>query len=316
MALVAQSEPAHQPTQVWGMARKSGATTLSFTILASRHAIAHALVIKSALSVAELAGYTDLLVAVSSIGDTESRRRFQRELGSFFKKNAHLIEPELGRLGAASPEAAYKEVLSRGGELATRLPKPIDSLSENSRKTMVDSLHLFESLKIQYQLEAHLPSTSSVHAELLFAVSGVNKKGAREVIATGGRLDELMKKREKSPIGHAVGMSLTVPEQLDISEPDAELSCFVVHVGDAAKLKAFTVMDALWRANIAVQEALMADSMRDQMDRAKKLGAKYIAIIGQREALDNTVIVRNVATGIQGPIPLDKLAGAVSRATR
>ena len=179
---------------------------------------------------------------------------------------------------------------------------------------MVDTLHLFEELGIQYQLEPHLPATTGVHAELLFAVSGVNKKGEREVIATGGRLDELMKKKEKAPLGHTVGISLSVPEQLDLGEVDAQLSCFVVHVGEAAKLKAFTVMEALWRANVAVQEALMADSLRDQMDRAKGLNAKYIAIIGQREALDNTVIVRNVATGIQGPMPLERLAGAVSRA--
>ena len=87
-------------------------------------------------------------------------------------------------------------------------------------------------------------------------------------------------------------------------------------MGDAAKLKAFTVMEALWRANVSVQEALMADSLRDQMERGKMLNAKYIAIIGQREALDNTVIVRNVATGIQGPIPLDKLAPMLARAQR
>ena len=206
MALIGSQQPAKQPTQLWGTSKNKGGTTLSFTILASKHAIAHALVIKTALSVAELSGFTDLAVAVSSIGDAESKRRFQRELGSFFKKNAQLISPELQKMATTNPDAAYRTILTEGGELATRLPKPIDSLSESSRKTMVDTLHMCESVDIPYQLEAHLPSTTGVHAELLFAVSGVNKQGERDIIATGGRLDELMKKREKSPIGHAVGI--------------------------------------------------------------------------------------------------------------
>lgn len=316
VALVKSQQPAKKPTQVWGAARKPSGTTLSFTVLASRHAISHALVVKTALSVAEIAGYSDLVVGVSSIGDHESRRRFQRELASFFRKNAGMLSPELLKKSTQDPESAYREVLSEGGELADRLPRPIDFLSENSRKVMVDALHFFEEAGITYQLESHLPASVGVHAELLFAISGVNQKGERTVIATGGRLDELMKKQEKTPQGHAVGISLMVPESVEPAKPEGELSCFVVHIGEAAKLQAFTVTEALWRAHVAVQEALLSESLREQMDTAKQAGAKYIAIIGQRESLDKTVIVRNRETGMQQAMPVEKLAAYVSRGHR
>ena len=316
-ALVKGQQPAKKPTQVWGTSKRSGGTTLSFTILASRHAISHALVIKTALSVAELAGYTDLLVAVSSIGDNESRRRFTRELGSYFKKNAAVLSPEILKRAATDPEGAYRDVLAEGTEAAERLPRPIDYLSENSRKAMVDTLHMFESVEIPYQLEPHLPATPGIHGELLFAVSGVDTKGERSIIATGGRLDELMKKQEKSPSGHSVGVSLMVPDTIEAVKPDDEqLSCFVVHVGEAAKLRAFTVLDALWRANIAVQEALMSESLRDQMESAKHANPKYIAIIGQRESLDKTILIRTLSTGMQQSVPIDKFASTIARSVR
>lgn len=311
--IVKSTAPTKKPQQVWGATKKGGGTTLSFTIMASRHAISHALVIKSALAIAEAAGYTDLVVGVSSIGDGESRRRFVRELGTYFRKYAHLVPHEILKRSATKPEVAYREILAEGGELAEKLPRPIDYLSENSRKTMVDTLHMFESVGIDYQLQAHLPATDGVHAELLFAISAVNAKGEREIVATGGRIDELMKKQEKSPTGHAVSLSVSVPDAVEFQKDSGKLSCFVVHVGEAAKLKSFMLLDALTKANVSVQQALLSDSLRDQMDDAKRLQAKYIAIIGQRESLDGTVIVRNAETGMQQSYPLDKLPAAVSR---
>jgi histidyl-tRNA synthetase len=300
---------------VWGAAKKGGSTTFSFTVLASRHAISHALVIKTAVSVLELAGFTDLVVGVSSVGDAESKRRFLRELQSFFRKHAASVTPETLKRSHTDPEAAYRDVLSDGGEAAEKLPRPIDFLSENSRKTMVDTLHLFEAVGIEYELQSHLPSTKGVHAELLFAISAVDHKGQRVIAATGGRMDELMKKSGPM-IGHTVGLSVTVPESVDAELPAGKLSCFVVHVGEAAKLKSFSMIEALWRADVSVRQALMAESLRDQMDAAKAGGAKFIAIVGQREALDGTVLVRNVDSGTQQSLTRDKLASYLASKVR
>ena len=311
-ALIKSLAPTKKTTQVWGAAKKGGSTTFSFTVLASRHAISHALVIKTALSVLELAGMTNLVVGVSSVGDQESKRRFLRELQSYFKKHANILSPDILKRSHTDPEGAYREVLAEGGEAAERLPRPIDYLSENSRKTMVDTLHLFESVGIEYELQAHLPSTKGVHAELLFAISAVDQKGQRVIAATGGRMDELMKKSGPM-IGHTVGLSVTVPESVDTDPVAGGVSCFVVHVGEAAKLKSFTLMDALWHADVSVRQALLAESLKEQMDQAKLAGAKYIAIVGQREALDGTVLVRNVDTGMQQSVIREKLTSLLAR---
>jgi histidyl-tRNA synthetase len=313
MALMNQGVGA---TQSWGIAKKGTGTTLSFSITGARHAVSHALVVKTALSIAELSGFTDLAVGVSSVGDAESRRRFTRELGTFFKKNADALTPEVKQKALHNPDEAYRMLLATDDPLAERLPRPIDYLSENSRKVMTDSLALFESVGIPYTLASHLPATPGVQTELLFAISGVDRKGERTVIAQGGRFDEFMKKKEKSPGGHAVGISLTVPEEIDREDELDAPQCFIIHVGEAAKMRSFSLIEALWRANIAVREALMAESLKVQMDAAKESGVKYIAIIGQREALDGTVIVRSTVTQMQSAISVDKLVAAVSRKPR
>lgn len=301
--------------QAWGAAKRSGSTTFSFTVLASRHAISHALVLKTAVSVLERAGFSDIIVGVSSIGDAESKRRFAREIQSYFRKHGALVDPAILKRAHTDPEGAYRDILALGTEATDKLPRPIDFLSENSRKTMVDTLHLLESVGIEYELQAHLPSAKGVHAELLFALSAVDQRGTRVIAATGGRLDELMKKAGAT-VGHSVALSVTVPDSVDVPEPNAKTSCFVVHVGEAAKLKSFSLIDALWRADVAVQQALLAESLKEQMDAAKAVGAQYVAIVGQREALDNTVLVRNVESGMQQSLARDRLPTFLSTKVR
>lgn len=311
-SILLSTHPTKKPTQVWGVHKQRGGILLSFTVLASRHAISHALVVKTAASIAELAGFTDLVVGVSSIGDNESRRRFIRELGSYFRRHGEHIPEETMKRSAREPLEAYREILSLGGELVEKLPKPIDFLSENSRKIMVDTLHLFEAVGIEYELVPHLPSVTGVHGELLFAISGKDGTDERVILATGGRLDELVRTKDKAPVGHAVGLSLTVPAD-EVGEREGGISCAVVHVGEVARQRAFSLIEALWRADVAVQDALLAESLREQMDEAKRVEAKYIAIIGQRESLDKTVLVRNSQTGMQESMPADRLAAFVSR---
>ncbi len=316
LALLGTTHNVRTATQLWGSTKKNGSTTIGFSILGTTRTISHALVVKTALSIAELAGYKDTTLSVSTIGDAESQRRFYRELNTFFKKNSEVISPELKAQLARDPEGAYRTILMTEPTLVERLPRPIDHLSESSRKIMTETLALFEAVGINYTLEAHLPSTAGTHGELLFAIHGTSAKGVRTLVASGGRLDEYYKKNEKSAVGHAVGISLTVPGTIETEPPDVQVQCFVVHVGEAARLRAFSLLEALWRAHVALSQALLAEGLREQIDKSKSSKAQYVAIIGQRETLDGTVIVRNASTQSQTSVPVEKLVAAVTRGKR
>lgn len=316
VALVQGAQNFKTPTQVWGAARKGASTVISFAVFSTRHAIAPALIVKTILSIAEVLGFKDLSVLVSSVGDAESRKRFTRELGNFFRKHPDLIPEDLKQLAASDPDAAYRALLARPDETPEKLPRSIDYLSENSRKTMLGALALFESVGITYTIEPRLSAEPGAESELLFAVEGTDQKGTRVRLATGGRYDEVAKKARGNNAEPAVAMSFEVGSRLDLEELDEEPACFVIHVGDAAKLRAFALLEALWRTEHASGNALMAENLRDQVEKGTKSGAKYLAIIGQREALDGTAIVRSVATQMQVTVSFDKLPHYVSRGKR
>jgi len=249
------------------------------------------------------------------VGDTESRKRFTRELSNFFRKQQEVLPADLKHLAVRDPDAAYRELLKTDNPLLARAPRSIDYLSEASRKTMLATLTLLESVGIPYAMNPRLLAYPGVNSDLVFSIEGTAKDGSRATLASGGRFDEYGK-HEKGKAANAVAVSVELPKRVDCENMSEEPACFLVHVGDAAKLKAFEVIEALWRAHVAVGQALLAENLREQIQAGASVRARYLAIVGQREALDGTVIVRNTGTQMQTTLSADKLGAYVSRGHR
>jgi histidyl-tRNA synthetase len=275
-------------------------------------------VVKASLATAEASGFSDCKVLLSSVGDEESRRRYVREMGNFFKKNAKAISDEFGELDIHNnPDEAVHTISESASPLKESLPRTIDFLSEPSRKVMLETISLLESLNIPYELNPRLSYIPGVNRELVFGIEGSDKKGNRHLIASGGRFEtEKKTKDNKKHEPNIIGIAVNIPEPIDARDMSTrELpTCFVVHVGEAAKLKAFTLLDSLWRAQIALSQAILMESIQNQMELAQQSGAKYITIVGQREALDGTAILKNVSTQFQETMTTDKLVSRLAKA--
>lgn len=306
-----------QNAQAWGVLKGKGASHVVFAIANPQHAIAQAFVIKASLATAESSGLTNCKVLLTSVGDDESRRRYVREMGNFFKKNAKELAEDFADLDVhTDPDAAIQTIAESDHPLKDALPRTIDYLSEPSRKVMLETISLLETLEIPYELSPRLSYVPQVHKELVFAIEGENKKGERIVAASGGRFQEDKgNKQNKKDIRSIIGIAVSVPETLDARDmlDESRPACFVVHVGEAAKLKAFGLLGSLWGAHVALDHALLTSSIQDQMQIAQQSGAKYITIVGQREALDGTAILRNVSTQLQETVPVTALVSRLAR---
>jgi histidyl-tRNA synthetase len=72
-------------------------------------------------------------------------------------------------------------------------------------------------------------------------------------------------------------------------------------------------MEEFRKARIPVLESLGRDSLKAQLKLADKAGVKYALILGQREALDETIVVRRMETGHQKEVKLDKIVKEVKK---
>ena len=83
---------------------------------------------------------------------------------------------------------------------------------------------------------------------------------------------------------------------------------YFIQIGTGAKLKSLNVIETLRKARIPVLQALNKNKLSAQLGIAEKLNIPYVLIFGQKEAIEGTVIVRDMSNHSQDTMPLTKLA--------
>ena len=82
---------------------------------------------------------------------------------------------------------------------------------------------------------------------------------------------------------------------------------YFIQLGSEAKLKSLNVIEILRKAHIPIAQSLSKDSLGAQLAIAEKLAVPYALIFGAKEAIDNTVIVRDMSNRSQNTVKLSKL---------
>jgi histidyl-tRNA synthetase len=80
-----------------------------------------------------------------------------------------------------------------------------------------------------------------------------------------------------------------------------------------AKKKSLKTFAELQKNGILTAESFGRGSLKSQLRVADKLGVQITLIIGQKEALDGTVIVKDMVSGTQETVGMDKLVLSVKK---
>ncbi len=88
---------------------------------------------------------------------------------------------------------------------------------------------------------------------------------------------------------------------------------FFIQFGSIAKLKSLGVIESLRQAHIPVHHQLTNDKFIGQLASAETLNVPYVIIMGQKEALENTVVVRHLPTRSQHIVMLPELPQYLNR---
>ena len=88
---------------------------------------------------------------------------------------------------------------------------------------------------------------------------------------------------------------------------------FLVQLGDLARKKSLKLFNTLMDSRISVAESLGRGSIKSQLKMANKFGVKLSLIIGQKEALDETIIIRDMDSGVQEIVAMEKVVKEVRK---
>jgi len=149
--------------------------------------------------------------------------------------------------------------------------------------------------------------TGGINGESLPAEPGL-------VVLTGGRYDRLAELLG-GPKTPAAGWTLDVDSivvrlharNVAVPESGPRPKVFLSQLGEAAKRRSLMLFEQIRHAGIEVRYSLSRDTIKGQLRMAAKYDVRFALIFGQKEAIEGTVILREMETGIQETIPLEKI---------
>lgn len=291
-------------------------TVLELHVVGAASAVAEAMLLAVVNAIAEEAGLTERRLSVNNIGSHESSNRYVRDIGLYLRKHLETISPTLRPRAAVDPLGALVQLIERGHPAVPRAPQSMEYLTEDERRRFWELLEYLESYGLAYELSPQVLGSRDCWSHSLFEVTvAAGETGERITIAAGGRYDPLAT-RFAGTHTPAVTVSIhceTRGKTTVKREARGMPSIYFAHLGPEARRRTLIVLEELRRAEIPVHQSLLFERIGEQMHYAKQYAVPYILIMGYKEAMENTVLVREVATNSQEAVPVEDLANYLRR---
>ena len=140
-----------------------------------------------------------------------------------------------------------------------------------------------------------------------------DKLGAQSTVCGGGRYDDLIEELG-GPATPGVGFGLGIERLLLIMEASGVLppkapgcDILVAGLGEAAKTKALELTKQMRDAGKRVIIDVMDRGLKAQFKYADRIGARYVAVIGDDELAKGVVSLRDMEKSSQTEVPADKV---------
>ncbi len=284
-------------------------------IIGTPSSVAEALMIRATLSVLEEEGFTDIYIDINSIGDRESIARFERELASYYRKNINSIPAPFRELFKKDVFEIMRCADEGLQQLKESAPQSMNFLSETSRQHFTEVLEYLEVLNIPYKINNSLVGNKHYCSQTLFEIHQNGNsvgKDQSSLLAIGSRHNHLAKKIGFKKDAPLISVSVRYPKQKDTAESVRihKLQTprfYFIQLGFRAKLKSLEIIEMLRKAHIPLYHSITKDKLVGQLAAAENLRLPYVIIMGQKEALDNTVVIRNMFSREQETVTLAEL---------
>lgn len=261
---------------------------------------------------------------INSLGCLDCRKEYQKKLFEFFRYKRKLLCPICRQRLERNPLRIFDCKEKKCQEISNQLPHLIDSLCEICKNHFIKVLENLEELEIPYNLNSRLVRGLDYYTKTVFEfwpqrIDLPQEERARLALAAGGRYDQLVKLlggKETPACGIAFGLERII-EEMQIQKlrlpKEKKPQIFLAQIGETAKKKALKIFEQLHQEGFLVREALAKDSLKAQLEMANKLGVKLVLIFGQEEVIHKTIIIRNMQTGVQETVDLNKIVTEIRK---
>ena len=284
-------------------------------VLGDRGASIDGQIIQMSYDILKDLSFKNISIEVNSIGDSECRPYFKKIISSYFKSRKSSLCSDCQRRLRENPLRILDCKEEKCQRVKAGAPQIIDHLCENCHKHFKEVLEFLDELELPYTLNPYLVRGLDYYTKTVFEIVEKSESGQSQgSLVGGGRYDGLVKilgGRDTSAAGAAGGvdriMNLLKTRETKPKATQEEAKIFLAQLGQLAKRKSLKLFEEFRAAKIPVAESFSKDSLRSQLKMADKMGIRWVLIFGQKEALEDFITLRDMESGVQKEIKLDKV---------
>ncbi len=310
-----------------------------FEVLGEKDGVIDAQIIQIIYDILEELKVRDLIVDINSIGCDQCRPYYKKLLTRYFKARESYLCRDCKRRLKENVLRILDCKEEKCQAIIEEAPQSLNYLCDNCRSHFKSVIEFLDELEIPYNLNPYLVRGLDYYTNTVFEVflqekeerGGLEKKEAekgeekeeeerkKNALAGGGRYDKLiglLGGKDIPAAGGAVGVErlIEIMKNKEIKIENKEKSqVFLAQLGQLAKRKSLKILREFRKNKIKVYEAFGKDSLKIQLNRAHNLGVKYTLILGQKEALENEIIIKNMETGKQEIVKIEKIIKTIKK---
>jgi histidyl-tRNA synthetase len=266
-------------------------------------------------------GIKNVRVNINSIGCPSCRKSYRSLLVSYFESKRQKLCFDCKRRLDANPLRILDCKEDKCVQVRMSAPQSIDHLCEECRVHFKELLEYLEELEIPFEIDPSLVRGLDYYTKTVFEfytqIDGEETK--KNALGGGGRYDGLIKSLggEDTPaVGFSLGLDRLVGEMKKMGlkfykEPKPRV--FLAQLGLFAKKKSLRLFESLERAGIMVAESFGRGSLKSQLKVADRMRVELTLILGQKEAIDGTIIIKDMTSGTQEIIDGSKVVDEVKK---
>ena len=256
-------------------------------------------------------GLKDAKLHINSIGCKNCRKTYNDALLAYLKQHEESLCPTCRERMQKNPLRVIDCKVDACKKIVADAPRTIEYLDDECREHFEELKALLNELEIPYEIDTGIVRGLDYYTKTVFEF--VNEDGF--TLCGGGRYDglihEIDEKQDIPSVGFGMGIEriLYFLEQEGVElEPQEPVALYVGILGKDAKAKAYKLVNEIRKAGVIVETDYMDRSVKAQMKYANKIGAKKTVIIGSEELEKNLARVKDMETGEQTEVALDKIA--------
>ena len=263
-------------------------------------------------------GLEKVALRINSIGCKHCRARYHEALKAYFAPHLGGMCEDCRIRYEKNPMRILDCKVEGCKAVAAGAPRMLDYLCDDCRAHFDRVRSLLTQAGVAHTVDPSIVRGLDYYSRTVFEFVSA-AAGAQGTVLGGGRYDTLLEQMDGKAVpavGFAAGMErllLVMESEGKLPAPEEGVDCYLAGMDASSRERAFLLADELRRQGVSCETDLMERSVKAQFKYADKTGARFVAVLGERELLEGAAEVKDMKTSSSERVKLEELANYIQR---